>query len=36
MEYSYFRRVGDLNWRIHAHNLSFPRNLQDGAFVSRG
>ncbi len=35
MEYSYFRRIGDLTWRIHAHNLSFPRSLQDGAFVSR-
>jgi len=35
MEYSYFRRIGDLTWRIHAHNLSFPRDLQGGAFVSQ-
>jgi hypothetical protein len=35
MEYSYFRRIGDLTWRIHAHNLSFPRDLHSGAFVSQ-
>jgi hypothetical protein len=35
MEYSYFRRLGDLTWRIHAHNLSFPRDLDTGAFVSQ-
>lgn len=35
MEYSYFRRVGDLTWRIHAHNLSFPRDLATGAFTDR-
>jgi hypothetical protein len=35
MEYSYFRRLGDLTWRIHAHNLSFPRDLATGAFVSQ-
>jgi hypothetical protein len=35
MEYSYFRRIGDLTWRIHAHNLSFPRDLATGAFVSQ-
>lgn len=34
MEYSYFRRIGDLTWRIHAHNLSFPRDLATGAFTS--
>lgn len=34
MEYSYFRRIGDLTWRIHAHNLSFPRNLHNGEFVT--
>lgn len=33
MEYSYFRRVGDLTWRIHAHNLSFPRELRTGRFT---
>ncbi len=34
MEYSYFRRIGRLTWRIHAHNLSFPRDLNTGAFTS--
>ncbi|MEZ5457803.1 MAG: hypothetical protein R3E65_00330 [Steroidobacteraceae bacterium] len=34
MEYSYFRRVGDLTWRIHAHNVSFPRDLATGDFTS--
>jgi hypothetical protein len=33
MEYSYFRRVGALTWRIHAHNVSFPRDLTTGAFT---
>ena len=27
MEYSYFRRIAPLTYRIHAHNLSFPRDL---------
>jgi hypothetical protein len=35
MEYSYFRKVGPLTWRIHAHNLSFPRAVSNGAFVDR-
>jgi hypothetical protein len=35
MEYSYFRRVGELTWRIHAHNLSYPRDVETGRFVSR-
>lgn len=35
MEYSYFRRIADLTWRIHAHNLSFPRDLHTQAFVER-
>jgi hypothetical protein len=34
MEYSYFRRVGDLTWRIHAHNVSYPRDLTTGEFTS--
>jgi len=34
MEYSYFRRIGELTWRIHAHNLSYPRDLATGRFVS--
>jgi hypothetical protein len=35
MEFSYFRRVGDLTWRIHAHNVSYPRDLHTGEFTSR-
>lgn len=35
MEFSYFRRVGDLTWRIHAHNVSYPRDLHSGEFTSR-
>lgn len=34
MEFSYFRRIGDLTWRIHAHNLSYPRDLTTGRFTS--
>jgi hypothetical protein len=34
MEYSYFRRVGDLTWRIHAHNVSYPRDLTTGEFTA--
>jgi len=34
MEFSYFRRVGDLTWRIHAHNLSYPRDPVSGRFIS--
>lgn len=34
MEYSYFRRIGELTWRIHAHNLSFPRDIVSGRFTS--
>ncbi|MEZ5457814.1 MAG: hypothetical protein R3E65_00385 [Steroidobacteraceae bacterium] len=34
MEFSYFRRVGELTWRIHAHNLSYPRDLATGRFTS--
>lgn len=35
MEFSYFRRVGHLTWRIHAHNLSYPRDLETGEFISQ-
>lgn len=35
MEYSYFRRIGDEVWRIHAHNVSYPRDLTSGAFVTQ-
>jgi hypothetical protein len=33
MEYSYFRRLHDLEYRIHAHNLSFVRDLETGKFA---
>lgn len=35
MELSYFRRVGATTWRIHAHNLSYPRDVETGRFVSQ-
>ena len=34
MEFSYLRHIGGNNFRIHAHNLSFPRNLDTGAFTA--
>lgn len=34
MEFSYFRRVGDLTWRIHAHNLSYPRDIETGRYTA--
>jgi hypothetical protein len=33
MEYSYLRHLGRDNFRLHAHNLSFPRDLQTGKFT---
>jgi hypothetical protein len=33
MEYSYFRRLQGLEYRIHAHNLSYVRNLESGTFA---
>jgi hypothetical protein len=33
MEYSYFREVAPLTWVIHAHNLSYPRDLSSGDFT---
>ncbi|MBT8441670.1 MAG: DUF1838 domain-containing protein [Gammaproteobacteria bacterium] len=33
IEYSYFRHLGDNNYRIHAHNLSFPRDLETNRFT---
>lgn len=33
MEYSYLRHLGNNNFRIHAHNLSFPRDLETGKFT---
>jgi hypothetical protein len=34
MEFSYFSRIGELTWRIHAHNLSYPRDLATGRYTS--
>lgn len=33
IEYSLLRHLGDNNFRLHAHNLSFPRDLQTGEFT---
>ena len=33
IEFSYFRHLGDNNYRIHAHNLSFPRDLKTNRFT---
>lgn len=33
IEYSYFRHLGDNNYRIHAHNVSFPRDLKTNKFT---
>jgi hypothetical protein len=33
MEFSYFRRVAEWTWRIHAHNVSYPLDLVSGEFV---
>ncbi len=33
IEFSYFRHLGNNNYRIHAHNLSFPRDLKTNAFT---
>lgn len=33
IEYSYFRNLGDLGYRIHAHNLSYVRELSNAAFA---
>lgn len=32
MEYSYFRKVADHTYRIHAHNLSYPRDLSTSLY----
>lgn len=34
MEFSYLRHLGNNNFRIHAHNLSYPRDLYTGAFTA--
>ncbi len=33
IEFSYFRHLGNNNYRIHAHNVSFPRDLKTNAFT---
>ncbi len=33
IEYSYFRNLGDDTYRIHAHNVSFPRDLKTNKFT---
>lgn len=33
IEYSYYRRVAPLEYRIHAHNLSYARDLRTGEFL---
>lgn len=33
IEFSYFRHLGNNNYRIHAHNVSFPRDLKTNEFV---
>jgi hypothetical protein len=33
IEYSYFRHLGNNNYRIHAHNVSFPRDLKTNEFT---
>ncbi|MEQ8736811.1 MAG: hypothetical protein RIC29_17950 [Rhodospirillaceae bacterium] len=35
IEYSYFRNLGDNNYRIHAHNVSFARDLKTNQFTDR-
>jgi len=34
MEFSYLRHLGNNNFRIHAHNVSYPRDLESGEFTS--
>lgn len=33
IEYSYFRNLGNNTYRIHAHNISFPRDLKTNKFT---
>jgi hypothetical protein len=33
MEFSYFREIAPLTWVIHAHNLSYPRDIVSGDFT---
>lgn len=35
LEYSYFRRIGAQVWRVHGHNMSFPRDVQSGKFSDK-
>ncbi|MEH6607491.1 MAG: hypothetical protein V7711_18070 [Pseudomonadales bacterium] len=34
IEFSYLRHLGDNNFRIHAHNLSYARDLESGQFTN--
>jgi hypothetical protein len=34
IEFSYLRHLGDNNFRLHAHNLSYPRDLESGSFTN--
>lgn len=34
MEYSYFRKVADHTYRIHAHNVSYPRSIETNEFCA--
>jgi hypothetical protein len=35
IEYSYYRRVAPMEFRIHAHNLSYARDLKTGEFLQQ-
>jgi len=35
IEYSYFRNLGNDTYRIHAHNLSYPRDLKTNEFTDK-
>lgn len=35
MEFSYLRHLGNNNFRLHAHNLSYPRDLHSGEFTDQ-
>jgi hypothetical protein len=34
IEFSYLRHLGNNNFRLHAHNLSYPRDLETGKFTN--
>jgi hypothetical protein len=35
IEYSFLRHLGNNNFRLHAHNLSYPRDLNSGEFTDK-